>query len=80
MLDVPHVRTDLNSCDFTSPTRLPGPILLGNSLTDADHIVDWQKLPVQRDEEQVKLDVHRAFVYYPLSMHSGMGPMANAVC
>lgn len=59
---------------------LPGPILLGKSSTDADHAVDWQALPVQRDEDQVKLDVHRAFVYYPLSMHYGTGPTANAVC
>lgn len=55
---------------LASPTLLPGPILLGESPTDADHTVDWQQLPVQRDEEQVKLDVHRAFVYYPLSMHT----------
>ncbi|KAI4743150.1 hypothetical protein E4T50_06437 [Aureobasidium sp. EXF-12298] len=58
--------------------RLAWPILLGNSPTDVDHTDDWQELPVQRDEEQVKLDVHRAFVYYPLSMHSGMGPIADA--
>lgn len=55
----------LYSCDLSSPTLLPGPILLGNSPTDADHTDNWQGLPVHRDEEQVKLDVHRAFVYYP---------------
>jgi hypothetical protein len=70
----------LYSCDFVSLTLLPGPILLSSSLSDADHTVDWQELPVQRDEEQVKLDVHRAFVYYPLSMHSETYPTADAAC
>ncbi|KAI4724934.1 hypothetical protein E4T49_07298 [Aureobasidium sp. EXF-10728] len=45
--------------------RIAWPILLGSSPTDADHADDWQEMPVHRDEEQVKLDVHRAFVYYP---------------
>ncbi|KAH0005878.1 hypothetical protein KCU78_g12628, partial [Aureobasidium melanogenum] len=45
--------------------RIAWPILLGNSSTDAGHTDNWQGLPVHRDEEQVKLDVHRAFVYYP---------------
>jgi TBC1 domain family member 20 len=25
----------------------------------------WKELPPHRDEEQVQLDVNRAFVYYP---------------
>jgi hypothetical protein len=70
----------LNLCDFVSLKLIPGPILLSNSLDDADHTVDWQELPVQRDEEQVKLDVHRAFVYYPLSMHSETCPTVDAAC
>ncbi|KAG9549540.1 hypothetical protein KCU79_g14329, partial [Aureobasidium melanogenum] len=45
--------------------RIAWPILLGNSSTDAGHTDNWQGLPLHRDEEQVKLDVHRAFVYYP---------------
>lgn len=43
---------------------LPGPILLGREEHDGNS-GDWKSLPVHRDEEQVKLDVHRAFVYYP---------------
>ncbi|KAI0549722.1 rab-GTPase-TBC domain-containing protein [Xylaria curta] len=41
------------------------PILLGS---DADKTPDddsWRHLPRHRDEEQVKLDVDRSFVYYP---------------
>ncbi|RPA87094.1 hypothetical protein BJ508DRAFT_95958 [Ascobolus immersus RN42] len=33
----------------------------------------WKTLPVHRDEEQVKLDVERAFVYYP----KNLSPMAT---
>ncbi|CAD0022588.1 unnamed protein product [Aureobasidium pullulans] len=35
------------------------PILLGASEKKPDQTVNWQALPVHRDEEQVKLDVHR---------------------
>ncbi|KAI5197505.1 hypothetical protein E4T39_07268 [Aureobasidium subglaciale] len=45
--------------------RVAWPILLGNLDAAADQRTDWKELPVHRDEEQVKLDVHRAFVYYP---------------
>lgn len=30
-----------------------------------EHVADWKALPPHRDEEQVKLDVNRSFVYYP---------------
>lgn len=46
-------------------TLFPGPVLLGNFNAATDQTNDWKELPVHRDEEQVKLDVHRAFVYYP---------------
>ncbi|KEQ83907.1 hypothetical protein M438DRAFT_346002 [Aureobasidium pullulans EXF-150] len=45
--------------------RVAWPVLLGASEQKPDQTVNWQALPVHRDEEQVKLDVHRAFVYYP---------------
>ena len=45
-----------------------GPILLGCepqfSTTDTLD-TSWKALPRHRDEEQVQLDVNRAFVYYP---------------
>ncbi|KAI5223120.1 hypothetical protein E4T46_04454 [Aureobasidium subglaciale] len=45
--------------------RVAWPVLLGNFNAATDQTNDWKELPVHRDEEQVKLDVHRAFVYYP---------------
>ncbi|KAF2137165.1 uncharacterized protein K452DRAFT_302198 [Aplosporella prunicola CBS 121167] len=39
------------------------PILLGAN--DADDPVAWEKLQPHADEDQVKLDVNRSFVYYP---------------
>ncbi|TIA62833.1 hypothetical protein D6C77_02481 [Aureobasidium pullulans] len=52
------------------------PVLLGASEKKPDQTVNWQALPVHRDEEQVKLDVHRAFVYYPTGMqHMGLRHM-----
>lgn len=53
---------------------LKGPILLGYDKTKVleeqfDQGEDyWKTLPVHRDEEQVRLDVERAFVYYPKSI------------
>lgn len=57
----------------------PGPILLGvdselrpdddgdNERSDDAIEVDlsWKELPRHRDEDQVQLDVNRAFIYYP---------------
>ena len=45
-----------------------GPILLGceQPLHTADaHDPSWKALPRHRDEDQVQLDVNRAFAYYP---------------
>lgn len=71
----------LYSCGLSSPTLLPGPILLGNSSSaDAGHTDNWQNLPVHRDEEQVKLDVHRAFVYYPTGNARQTRLIADAIC
>lgn len=50
-----------------------GPVLLGSVAgsgtiaTDEDET--WRSLPRHRDEDQVRLDVDRSFVYYPNGMH-----------
>jgi TBC1 domain family member 20 len=42
------------------------PILLGYAVTKkSEQDVSWKSLPEHRDEAQVRLDVDRAFVYYP---------------
>ncbi|KAF1992530.1 hypothetical protein K402DRAFT_388183 [Aulographum hederae CBS 113979] len=43
------------------------PILLGNSCKSepSGDIKPWADLPPHREEDQVKLDVNRSFVYYP---------------
>ena len=57
---------------ITSPGQLiltytQGPILLGcgDAALSASSDESWKDLPQHRDEEQVELDVNRAFVYYP---------------
>ncbi|KAI9725354.1 MAG: hypothetical protein M1828_003204 [Chrysothrix sp. TS-e1954] len=46
--------------------RAAWPLLLGSSPADTDIFEKpWQELPQQKDEDQVKLDVDRSFVYYP---------------
>ena len=51
-----------------------GPILLGSrtnsgvmqsKVQKVDIVLDWRELPRHKDEDQVKLDVNRSFVYYP---------------
>jgi TBC1 domain family member 20 len=47
-----------------------GPILIGSEPEREDDPVtnlstSWKRLPPHRDEDQVQLDVNRAFVYYP---------------
>lgn len=49
-----------------------GPVLLGLPLRIGDQDLDtdaedfsWKTLPAHKDEDQVSLDVERAFVYYP---------------
>lgn len=45
-----------------------GPILLGNDgPKSAISPQPWRELPRHRDEDQVKLDVNRSFIYYPNS-------------
>ena len=60
----------------------PGPVLLGvdaevrsddegddersNDAIKED--LSWKELPRHRDEDQVQLDVNRAFIYYPHGM------------
>ncbi|KAJ4985051.1 GTPase-activating protein gyp10 [Stagonosporopsis vannaccii] len=48
--------------------RTAWPLLLGSTGAGADAAGErppWEALPPHRDEAQVGLDVHRAFVYYP---------------
>ena len=52
--------------------NLPGSILLGCTPEDTKPVEpkqsnqdQWRTLPRHSDEDQVQLDVHRAFVYYP---------------
>lgn len=46
-----------------------GPLLLGAPVSAADADFDktesWHRLPRHRDEDQVRLDVDRSFIYYP---------------
>lgn len=51
--------------DLTDHLLFPGPLLLGCDASSSKTDIPWQSLPPHRDEYQVGLDVHRAFVYYP---------------
>lgn len=50
---------------------MTGPLLLGYIHYDSDVKQEnegtdsWQSLPKHRDEDQVRLDVDRSFIYYP---------------
>ena len=50
-----------------------GPLILGNAMElddekdDAEGLATWRSLPAHRDEDQVRLDVERSFIYYPNS-------------
>ncbi|KAF2122396.1 rab-GTPase-TBC domain-containing protein [Lophiotrema nucula] len=46
--------------------RTAWPILLGCGTQSSDGREGWKALPEHRDENQVALDVNRAFVYYPI--------------
>ena len=48
-------------------TPHPGPILLGSSATPGTAMRDWNQLPKHKDEDQVRVDVNRSFIYYPNS-------------
>lgn len=70
-----------------------GPVLLGLPSGEADRpsvpldqateAGSWEKLPRHRDEDQVQLDVNRAFIYYPksmimrLSLSFSLGPLIS---
>ncbi|KAL8988179.1 MAG: hypothetical protein Q9177_002707 [Variospora cf. flavescens] len=48
--------------------RKAWPILLGyssNGESSPGHNADWHDLPRHKDEDQVRLDVDRSFIYYP---------------
>lgn len=59
-----------------------GPILLGFRVDDESGELDegsdsWRGLARHKDEDQVKLDVDRSFVYYPSSTYSSACYDAN---
>ena len=58
--------------DFYPLKVYAGPRLLGSDgagpRTEAEP-EDWRQLPKHKDEEQVKLDVNRSFIYYPSSAY-----------
>ena len=68
--------------NFTLYLIILGPILLGCGCHDGDEIAEkrtrdnmadpifpaWRELPPHPDEDQVRLDVDRSFVYYPIGM------------
>lgn len=39
----------------------------------------WKELPPHRDEDQVQLDVNRAFVYYPNGVFDSVWIVSTAV-
>ena len=50
----------------------PGPVLLGSDRIDEvaqedEKSREWRSLPKHKDEDQVRLDVDRSFIYYPRS-------------
>ncbi|KAF1940043.1 GTPase-activating protein gyp10 [Clathrospora elynae] len=56
--------TSVSGLVSDSLRRAVWPLLLGCSDADSRQ-VPWTELPEHKDEHQVGLDVHRAFVYYP---------------
>lgn len=68
---VKHVRRSWNLISVGSHLAdYKGPILIGSNLDSEEEIKpdqskSWRNLPPHRDEDQVQLDVNRAFVYYP---------------
>jgi hypothetical protein len=51
-------------------TICAGPLLLGiienaEEKTESKDTRTWRSLPTHRDEDQVRLDVDRSFIYYP---------------
>lgn len=59
---------------LTEPSSA-GPMLLGCSGEEKLVMSDWRELPPHRDEDQVRLDVNRSFIYYPSSKR--IGPSAH---
>jgi hypothetical protein len=58
-MSVPHQR-------FLSVSNIrSGPVLLGYKDDDLEGDPAWENLPRHGDEDQVRLDVDRSFIYYP---------------
>ncbi|KAI4117475.1 MAG: hypothetical protein LQ345_002289 [Seirophora villosa] len=57
---------------YDEARRKAWPILLGYRLTGESPLgynADWHDLPRHKDEDQVRLDVDRSFIYYPKSWY-----------
>lgn len=53
--------------------KIAWPVLLGcgkNNVDSLDTHEDWREMSRHRDEDQVKLDVNRSFIYYPESLYA----------
>ena len=73
-----HVRLFLKF-GFYSLKVHAGPLLLGSRVAVCktnDGPRDWRQLPKHKDEDQVKLDVNRSFIYYPSSAYDIAPPPA----
>ena len=61
---------------LTYSSSLPGPILLGCQPSRADHAPSLGA-PPHRDEDQVKVDVDRSFIYYPEGAYAFLSHMTT---
>jgi hypothetical protein len=61
----------LHSIDLWLCIDFLGPLLLGEDQSKEVSQIDWTDLPQHGDEDQVKLDVNRSFVYYPQGLFLG---------
>ena len=55
---------------YQADVHAKGPILLGCNGSATAHgtqASNWRQLPPHKDEDQVRLDVNRSFIYYPKS-------------
>ncbi|KAI9739255.1 MAG: hypothetical protein M1834_007468 [Cirrosporium novae-zelandiae] len=57
--------TSKNGLGSDTMRRIAWPILLGSALEGLKIDDAWKYLPRHKDEDQVKLDVDRSFIYYP---------------
>ena len=60
-----------------------GPLLIGSEAGMVEkpevNLSAWKEVPPHRDEDQVQLDVNRAFVYYPNGVFNPVWITSTAV-